>query len=347
MAGRDVIVVGGSAGALPALEVIVRDLPGDLPASLFVALHGSLSTPGYIAPILSREADLIVSYARDDTPIELGHIYVAPPDYHLLLRPGRMRVVRGPRENGFRPAVDPLFRTAARSYGNRVVAVLLSGGLDDGTHGVMYVNECGGTAIVQDPAEAPVPSMPKSAIENAHVDCVLRAGKIAAEIIRLANSCVEPSEVPCPHVEPDVAEGFTDALRAQQLSAAPLPLNCPECGGALWETRDGNVLQYRCHVGHGYTAQTLLNAHADRVEQALWAAVRILEENAALQRRMADRMRERGLKISTERFEAQAAEREEHANTLRAILTGEPRLPDEESGSEAAESFRDEYQKKG
>jgi two-component system, chemotaxis family, protein-glutamate methylesterase/glutaminase len=343
--GRDIVVIGGSAGAIEGLQTIIRGLPPELSASIFIVIHSSPEAPGYLASIVSRECKLPVKQAVDQEAIVRGQVYVAKADHHLLLKNGKVRVVKGPRENGFRPAIDPLFRTAARYYGNRVVGVLLSGGLDDGTYGLMQIKGAGGFTIVQDPNEALNPSMPESAIDNVEVDQVLSAADIAAVLVDLVSTRLEEPMTPPAEDLPDVAEGLSDVLRAEFLSRSPSRFTCPECGGALWEIQSGNMLRYLCHVGHGFTSEALVTVHTDHVERALWSAIRLLEESAALYRRMGDEFREKGLKISSERFATKAVDREQHANILRNLLTNGASVTSAES-AEIAEELRPEYENK-
>ena len=272
-----VIVVGASAGGVESLSRLVARLPADLPAAVFVVLHISASGPSVLPEILTRAGRLPAAHARDGEAIEPGRIYVAPPAHHLLVKPGRVMVTRGPKENGARPAVDPLFRTAARSYGPWTIGVVLSGGLDDGTSGLMEVKRYEGVAAAQDPGEAIFPSMPASAIENVRVDYVLPLDQLGPLLARLAREPV-PAEQGAAFMsrnngaeQPDVAEVGTDALKSGDLSMPPSRFTCPECGGALWELENGRLLRYRCHVGHGYTADSLMAAQAEKLEDALWA----------------------------------------------------------------------------
>ncbi len=193
MPGHDVIVVGASAGGVEALDRLVAALPDDLPASLFVVLHVPPTGRSALPDILRRHCRLPVAHAIDGEAVKPGQVYVAPPDQHLLVADGQVRLGRGARENGHRPAIDPLFRSAAREYGPRVVGVVLSGVLDDGTAGLAAVKAGGGVAIVQEPADAMYPAMPQHALENVAVDHVLAAGEIAAALDRLAR---EPARGP-------------------------------------------------------------------------------------------------------------------------------------------------------
>ncbi len=242
---RDIIVIGASAGGLAALVELVRDLPEDLPAALFIVIHTSPDNPGVLPQILGRAGKLPVAFARDGEPIVPGRVYVAPPDHHLLLKARTVRVTRGPKENGFRPAVDPLFRTAALAHGPHVIGVVLSGGLNDGTHGLAIITQRGGVALAQDPQEALIPSMPLSAIQNVEVRRVLRAAEMPAVLAEIVREPVtqEPRAMP-EHV--DIAEAG-DSLAVHTPPGEQAPYTCPECGGALWESNEvGTLLRFRC-----------------------------------------------------------------------------------------------------
>jgi two-component system chemotaxis response regulator CheB len=330
---RDVIVIGGSAGALQALKQVLRALPAGLPGALFVVIHTSPDSPGILPRLLAKDSALPVAYGTDAKPIRPGHVYVAPPNHHLLVKPGHMLVTRGPRENRFRPAVDPLFRTAAIAYGSRVVGVILSGAQDDGVSGLAHVKRHGGVAIAQDPDDAETPSMPENAIRQVSVDHVLRAGDIGAVLAGLVGrgrqeAIMTTDKAPAR----DVAEIGTDALNATPPPGPPSPFTCPECGGALWELRDGGLVRFQCHVGHGFSSESLVAAQSDALEAALWAALRALEESAALRRRMADRARERGMTTIARSYEEHAEESDLRAAVVRRALVNAPAAnPDEVS----------------
>jgi two-component system chemotaxis response regulator CheB len=324
-AGRDIIVIGASAGGVQVLQQLMSDLPEDLPASVFVVVHTSPDSPGILPQILDRAGPLHAVQAEHGEPIRKGRIYVAPPDYHLLVEKDRVLVTRGPKENGFRPAVDPLFRTAARSFGSRVIGIVLTGGLDDGTIGLMHIKSVGGIAIAQDPVEAVFPSMPQSAIDNVDVDFVLPVAQMPALVRRLVT---EPASQGATMAKPgngrpDVAEAGKAVLLEEMASGPPTAYTCPECGGALWERKDGKVLRYQCHVGHSYTADILVAEKNEQLEAVLWSALRALEENADLRRRMARRA-ENGpptIRQMGQKYEKQAKEAEDRAAILRELLT--------------------------
>jgi two-component system chemotaxis response regulator CheB len=322
MPGRDIIVIGGSAGSIEPIVQLLSQLPSDLPATLFAVIHIPSEGTGILPQILQRRSTLDVLHPSDGQPIRAGQVYVAPPDHHLLVKRGKVRVTRGPKENRFRPAIDPLFRSAAAAYQQRVVGVLLSGALDDGTFGLMLVKKQGGLAIVQHPEEALMPSMPLSAIQNVEVDHILRVEQIAPLLMELARTPLpQGTAMAKENVEkPDVAEAGAESLRHHSLSAAPSGFTCPECGGALWELTEGSLLRYRCHVGHGFSAESLLAEKGEQLEIALWTALRALEENAALQRRLAERTRGRGLHAISESYESKAEHIEARADIVRSVL---------------------------
>jgi two-component system, chemotaxis family, protein-glutamate methylesterase/glutaminase len=319
MAHRDIVVIGASAGGLHALLDLLAPLPVKLPASIFVVVHTSPDGTRLLPEILQRSGASNVGYARDGQTIEPNRIYAAPPDHHLLLKRNVMRVVRGPRENRFRPAVDPLFRTAARAYGARVIGIVLSGGLDDGTHGLELIKRHGGIAIAQDPQHAVMPSMPLSAIQNVEVDYILRPSEIGARLPLLIGETVEDDAALIPG-GPDVAEGIQDNLRTGRVPGPPSPFTCPECGGALWELEDSKLLRFQCHVGHGYTGDALMWEQHEELEHTLWAGLRALEEQAGLRRRMAQHAERVGRLASAREFERLAKEAEVRAATMRRVL---------------------------
>jgi two-component system, chemotaxis family, protein-glutamate methylesterase/glutaminase len=320
MPGRDIIVAGASAGGVEALSNLVAGFDADLPAAVFVVLHVSPQGTSVMPAILSRAGPLPASHAVDGELIEHGRIYVAPPDFHLLLRRDRIYLRRGPRENGCRPAVDPLFRTAAHAFGRRVIGVVLSGALDDGTFGLLTVKQHGGYAIVQDPAEALHPSMPDSARTSVDVDEVLRVAEIGPRISMLVRDQVEENAVPTNGGDPTSADGEVDMGDADGADGegTPAGISCPHCGGSLWEVEEEGLVRYRCRIGHRYAPAALLSAQSDSLEASLWTAVRALEEMSATARRIATRIgpNARSSGIHLER----AIRAEQHADVIRRLL---------------------------
>jgi two-component system, chemotaxis family, protein-glutamate methylesterase/glutaminase len=263
MATRDLIVIGASAGGVEALTVVVRKLPADLPAAVCVVLHLPPNNPSVLPNILNRAGALRAVNPRDGETMRHGMIYVAPPDRHLLVKPGFLRLARGPRENGFRPAADPLFRTAALSYGPRTVGVVLSGNLDDGTIGSAAIGYRGGIVIAQDPNDAAYPGMPSAVIEQVgahHVAPADELGTLLArlvyeEVADLREATVSNDEI---EIEADIAEMDEDAMNATQRPGIASGFGCPDCGGALFELQEGDVTHFRCRVGHAWSPDSLL-----------------------------------------------------------------------------------------
>ncbi len=331
MPGQDIIVVGASAGGVEALSRLVEELPPDLAAAVFVVLHISPSGTSFLPNILARRGRMPVAHAEDGEPIQNGRIYVAPPDHHLLVSPKVVRVGRGPREHGNRPAADTLFRSAAASYGPRVVGVVLSGTLDDGTAGLVAIKARGGMAIIQDPEDAIYPGMPLSALAQDHPDLVLPVAEIGRALVRLSSGTLDPDpsgSVPqeaavSDELDAELSWSIPDLEASAPLEppfGAPSGFTCPECHGALWEIVDGDLVRFRCRVGHGYGAESLISEQAKGVEAALWAAVRALEERAALNHRLATRARERDHPHTAAHFEARAADAEQRAEEVRGVL---------------------------
>jgi len=318
--GRDLIVIGGSAGSLEPLRKLVAGLPADLPAAILVVIHISSDFPSYLQQILRNSGSLRTIAPKEKQKLERGVIYVAPPDRHLLVEDGYVEVSRGPRENRHRPAIDPLFRSAARWHGRRVIGVVLSGQLDDGSSGLMAVKIAGGMTVVQDTSEALCPEMPSRAKLYAGAEYELPVARIA-ELLVEATSNQGASGAAAENDMPD--ELRNEAEKAKLESQAnkdkngkPSAFACPECHGVMWEMEEGKLLRFRCRVGHAYTAEALRTALSDSVEEALWAAMRTLEEKAALLRRIGARAGERQA-IS---YNEEAGGYDKHAETIRDLL---------------------------
>jgi two-component system chemotaxis response regulator CheB len=316
---RNIIVIGGSAGALDTLRTILAGLPADLPASIFVAIHIPSDFESLLPHLLSSVGPLPAIQPADREAIRQGTIYVAPADHHLLVEKGHVKVNRGPRENRHRPAIDPLFRSAARAYGHRVIGVVLSGQLNDGSAGLMAVKMRGGGTVVQNPDEALASEMPRNAIAYADPDLVLRAGEIAAYLVKATSESEAQIEQP----EAPVTDELENETRTADLEdkvkkrlGKPSEFSCPECSGVLWETDGGGLLRFRCRVGHAYTADALRVELSESGEAAIWAAIRALEERAGLLRRMASRV----TRSISEKYLEEASGYDKHVNTLRQIL---------------------------
>lgn len=328
MPARDIVVLGFSAGGLEPLLDIVRTIPRDLPAALFVTHHFPRDATSVLPELLKATRTLEVSPTLDHERIRHGWIYVAPPDKHLLVHQGFIRLGHGPRENGHRPAIDPLFRSAARAYGPRVVGVILSGTMDDGTLGLLDIKRAGGVAVVQDPKEALFDGMSRSAIEAVDVDYEVPHTRVPELLVELSHGDEEVPEAVGVSMddreatEPgsDPAETGTSALAAGHVSGELSVFTCPDCGGVMWEQSSGGLLRYVCHVGHAYSEKSLIESHSDALETALWTALRALEESAELNRRMARRKRPSGDGLAA-RYSNHARRLEERATLIRNVLT--------------------------
>lgn len=340
MPGHDLIVIGASTGGVEALMQIVRDLPRSLPAAIMVTLHIPAQGPSRLPDILSRAGVLPAVHPYDGQPIEPGRIYIAPPDLHLLAEPGRVRLSRGPRENRARPACDPLFRSAARAYGPRVVGVILTGALDDGTAGLRAIKRRGGIAIVQDPEEALIASMPASALQYVKVDYCVPLTKMPALLVRLASEPAEQEEAyPVPkdmEIESRLAASDQEMLKNSERPGTLSVFTCPECKGPLWELHDGELIRYRCRQGHAYTTESMVAEQAEVVEDALWTALNILQENTQMLQNMANTARSRHLHRVAERFDQRVSERLQQASLLREVLLNGKALPPVENASDEA-----------
>ncbi len=334
--GHDIIAIGTSTGGVEALATIVQGFPQNLPAAVCVVLHTSSQAPSMLPHILSRNGPLPAAHPSDGAPITRGHIYVAPPDRHLLVERGRLRVLRGPKENRVRPAADPLFRSAALAYGPRVVGVVLTGALDDGTAGLLAVKRGGGIAVVQDPDDALIPSMPQSALTYAPIDHVVSLAEMSGLLTRLA---YEPSG-DMPEGKPPVLdtlryEANMDEMQEGTMARAETPgtltaLTCPECGGPIYELHDGKLMRFRCRSGHAYSAESMLAERSESTEAALWEAVNALMESAHLSEKMARDARRRGHERVAERLEERMHASARRAEMIRDVLrTGDSTLPAE------------------
>ena len=297
MPGKDIVVIGASAGGIEALRSLVAALPADFAASVFIVLHTSSSAPGVLDRILNADGGPRAKSATHRERIEPGRIYVAPPDQHMIIVPGMIELTRGPRENRFRPAIDPLFRSAAQTYGPRVVGVILTGGLDDGTNGLWTVKQLGGTAVVQDPAEALAPSMPLSALRHVRADHVVRIAELAPLLVRLAATPADAAEgdlaVPKQvNIEVNIAREEKASDVGVWTLGEPSKYTCPECHGVLLQVKDGTPPRFRCHTGHAYTLESLLSEMDEVIEDTLWSAIRALEERAMVMREASNHARE-------------------------------------------------------
>jgi two-component system, chemotaxis family, protein-glutamate methylesterase/glutaminase len=327
MAKRDIIVIGASLGGVETLCKLVSAIPSDIEAAIFIVLHTSPNHPSILPTLLQEAGILPASHAVDGEEFKLGHIYVAPPNHHLLLERDHLHVVIGPKENHSRPAVDPLFRSAAYIYGPRVIGVVLTGNLNDGTSGLWSIKSRDGIAIVQDPEEAISPSMPTSAMQYVKVDYCLPVLDIASLLVQLSKETVKEEgdynmsdnleleiNIVKQNMDSDELLGTIEKLGKRAI------YTCPECNGNMWELQEEEMKRYRCHVGHAFTAETLLSLQSEQLEGAIWSAVRSMEERILLIRQLANYARRQNNELLANNYEKEAKKMEEQQDLLKQFV---------------------------
>jgi len=329
MEKRNIIVIGASAGGFDAFKTIVRNLPTNIEASIFIVWHMSPDVRGILPQVLNRISPIYSAHALDKEEIKPNRIYIAPPDHHLLVEEGIVRVTRGPKENRFRPAVDPLFRSAAYTYGNRVIGVVLSGALDDGTAGLWAIKHNGGLAVVQDPNDAEVPSMPENAIREVAVDYTVPVKDMGPLLYELSQKPVEINN----HAMEDKEKTKAEIKVAEEDDAFDIgvtkfgqlsPFTCPECHGVLSVLKDGKRERYRCHTGHAYSADSLLASVTEKIEDSLYSALRGVEESIMLLNHMGDHFAERNHPMLAALYFQKAMDADARAHLVRqAVLNHE------------------------
>jgi two-component system, chemotaxis family, protein-glutamate methylesterase/glutaminase len=318
----DLIVVGSSAGGIPVLMDLVAGMPVDLPAAVVIVQHIG-SHPSILPELLTARGGRKALHARDGEPLSMDVIHVAPPDHHLTIVADTIQLTKGPRENHARPAIDPLFRSAAIAKGARVIGVILSGRLDDGTAGLQAIKACGGLAVVQDPGDAEEPGMPASAIDNVAVDHIATRGTLAGTLLRLVGEpvAVQPAPPDALVREHRLSQGEENGMEQLDRIGTPSRIACPDCNGVLWKIRDSSPPRYRCHTGHAYTLRSLEYQQAQRTDESLWSALRALNEREALLREMMLLSRRTGDEAEAQRLEKEAEHAAMHAQQLQQIAT--------------------------
>ncbi len=324
MIAKRVVVIGASAGGIDAVRIVVSGMPATLPAAICIVIHTSPESPGVLAEILNRSTPLTVVQACDRQRLETGHIYVAAPDRHLVIEPGRLRVTKGPREHRFRPAIDPLFRSAAQVFGPNAIGIVLTGNLDDGVAGLWMIKKLGGMAIVQDPSEALFSSMPLQALTHVNVDHVVPLAHIPRLLVELtAGLPVEAEPRPVPrHIEVEVNITKEQNPRDAGLEEVgkPSPYACPECHGVLLEIDDDGRIRFRCHTGHAYSLESLLAAINDGIENAMSAVIRSIEEGSLLMKDMATELKRRNRRDESARMMEASDRAKQQAEAIRQLI---------------------------
>lgn len=318
--GHDIVVVGTSAGGLEALDELIGQLPTDLGASVFIVQHMAPDNSGdALTRRLNRHKAFDAKLATEGERFTRGRIYIAPPDNHLLLKTDTVLVRKGARENRSRPAIDPLFRSAAVAHGSRVIGVVLTGMLDDGTAGLVAIKRCGGVTVVQDPKDAAYSGMPQSALDNLNVDfCVPIAemGQLLATLVSKPHGGIKP--VPADvRTEAEIAERVSSDVKQVEALGSQVPYNCPNCGGILWEMDASKAKRYRCHTGHSFTQEALLASQSEKIEEILWISLRMFEERKNLLTSMGKTAVHRSLKTSNRQ---RVREIESYIERIRSLL---------------------------
>jgi len=321
---RNIVVIGASAGGVQTLKSLVRGLPASFPGTVLVVLHVPSHTPSQLQEVLSRVSSLPATAAVDGERVKQGRIYVASSDRHLLIEKDRLRVTRGPKENRSRPAIDALFRSAAYTCGPRVIGIVLSGMLDDGTAGLWAIKDRGGLAVVQSPEEAEYPSMPQSALQYVEVDATLPVAEMPKFLEdAISEHFVTDSQgtaLERMEIEHRVSlEG--SGLHAGVMKLGPVsPNTCPECHGVLVRICEGSITRYRCHTGHAFSLQSLLADVNDEIDRTLWNAARSIEERILLLREMADAVDSHKDRTNARRCTEQADAAERYVEQIRKLV---------------------------
>lgn len=326
------IVIGASAGGLEVIKKLVKELPKNLGAAVLIVWHMSPDVRGILPYILNRQGTLEATNAYDGEEIQINRIYVATPDHHLVVEGDKMRVTKGPKENRFRPAVDPLFRSAAYYYGEHVIGVILSGALDDGTAGLWTVKECGGIALVQDPLEAEVPSMPRNALLHVDVDYTVPVAEMPRLLIQLVKD--RAVSMPVTNMENDNKTNIEVQIAADESGLNTgvmtlgelVPFTCPECHGVLTAIAEGTVKRYRCHTGHAFSMDTLLTAMTEYIEETLWTAIRSIKETTMLMNNVGDHFAEHNNPKLAALYFKKAKEAEQRAKVVRDVVINHEQL---------------------
>lgn len=321
---KRIIVIGGSAGALPALIRIIESLETSQ-TSVFVALHGGGNqSPNILEKKLPKKDSLKIAMAEDGEPVAPGRLYIAQSDHHLMIQGDSVQVGHGPRVNRSRPAIDLLFRSAAVAYGTRTIGVLLSGLLSDGTAGLMAIKRCGGITVAQDPADALFGDMPRSAMEAMEPNEIKPAAEIGELLNRLVASPVKNNgKVP----EEILMENRFDLNKKSDISEMDelgdkVSLSCPECGGPLWKMNGEGPGRYRCHSGHSLNNQSLLDGQDEEIENTLRVALRTLEEKERVQENLVKAGKSGGRKNSENILQKRMDETKSHIDRLRKLILG-------------------------
>jgi two-component system chemotaxis response regulator CheB len=321
------IIIGASAGGLTAIAKLLSRLSPGIPAVIGVVLHlpENAESQLFLAKLNSSSA-LPCHLATDHLPVKNGHVYLAPAGYHMLLKEKEIVLGNGPAEGRWRPSINASFRSAAAAGNSHCIGIILTGMLDDGAVGMDAIRRCGGYTIVQDPVEADYPNMPLAVLHKMKVDRCLSLADIPSAITEFIATNPPSQSVPDDiRIENDLLEQVaTEADRLRPLGEPSL-FSCPECGGGLWEIKSGDVIRYRCHIGHGYTDHELLQGQQNDIESTLWVALRVMEEKRNLLQKIARTEKEQGLNALSEDHYRRAGEMHHHVDRLKELIFAEKR----------------------
>ncbi|MET3112819.1 two-component system chemotaxis response regulator CheB [Pedobacter sp. CG_S7] len=317
---KKVVVIGTSAGGLNALIKLISQLQDNFEAPILVVQHISADATGNVLlDSMNKKSNLKCSHAVNGTKLESGHLYLAPSDHHLMIDENEhILITKGAQENRSRPAIDPLFRSAAVVFRNDVIGILLTGYLDDGTAGMVAIKRCGGVCIVQDPQDAEYPDMPKNALNQAKIDYCLPIAEMGGLLYQLISMKSGPLKA-VPNdimIEAKIAKRVLSDLPSVNALGEQVPFNCPGCGGVLWKVDKGSSMRYRCHTGHAYTSATLVAEQTMKIEETMWTALRMFEERKNLLTTIAKEQSGSAAKSALER----ASLSQVHIDRIKAIL---------------------------
>ena len=314
--------IGASSGGRAAITEFLKTVPKTIHAAFAIVVHSSFDAPSIFASILQQKIELEVEEASNGKMIAAGKVYICRPNYHLFVEKGRLMLSKGPRENLFRPSTDVLFRSAGIAYKNTCVGILLTGRLNDGTSGLEAIKKCGGLTIIQNPATAEFRDMPANAHRLVEIDYVVNLEDMAAVILRVMNEDL-PVEKEIPKSlmrENEISMKFRSQIAADESIGHQVPISCPSCGGPLWKMEESGINRYRCHVGHAFTQEALLKSQNQSLEEALWIALRTLEEKKMLLGRMQSEYADSGMKNLSSSYSEKITEVSKHIVKLRIVL---------------------------
>jgi two-component system, chemotaxis family, protein-glutamate methylesterase/glutaminase len=325
MARRNIVVIGASAGGIAPLQALVSRLQPGFPAVLCAVVHGASAVRPHLPETIAAHTRLEVRFPNHRERMRNGILLLAPPDRHLVIKESEVLLTRGPRENLWRPSVDVLFRTAAVAHSSRVIGVVLSGALDDGTAGAAAICACGGAVLVQQPEESEVPDMPLSVLRNLDGIRVVKAAELPDALLQIVGTDAPAHAVPeTLRIEAGFAEDPMPPEDEYSKLGELSQNTCPECGGPLREAA-GDLLRFRCRTGHAFSAHVLEELTRKDIESSLWSAIRLFQQRANIDRGLAHKESKNGRLHGADQYAMRAAEAQGHASVLHDLLM---RLPD-------------------